>query len=93
MLSFGHYKVVIYKNMSLDQKDMELIERLMSKNTDDIAIAISRSFERLEERIDSAESRTYSRLAEVEDKVESARQDLSDILGEMRDELRAGEYE
>lgn len=79
--------------MSLDQKDMELIERLMSKNTDDIAISISRSFERLEERIDSAESRTYSRLAEVEDRVESARQDLSDTLGEIRDELRAGEYE
>ncbi len=71
--------------MPLDQKDVELLERLMNKNSDDIAVSISRSFERLEERIDAAESRTYARLAEVEDKVESSRQDLSDTLGEIKD--------
>lgn len=70
---------------------MELIERLMSKNADDIAISISRSFERLEERIDAAESRTYARMSEVEDRIEAARQDISDTLGELRDEIRAGE--
>jgi len=74
--------------MSLDQKDLELIERLMYKSADDIAISISRSFERLEERIDASESRTYSRLSEVEDKIESSRQDTSDSLGEVREEVR-----
>ena len=54
-------------------------------------IAISRSFERLEERIDGAESRLYSRLADVEDKVEAGRQAISDELGDIRDEIRQSE--
>ncbi|MFA6294922.1 MAG: hypothetical protein WC666_00670 [Candidatus Paceibacterota bacterium] len=74
--------------MSLDQKDLELIERLVYKNSDDIAVSIARSFERLEERIDATESRIYTRLAEIEDKVEASRQDISDSLGEVRDEVR-----
>jgi hypothetical protein len=56
--------------MSLDTKDLELIERVIYKNGDDIAVSIGRSFERLEERIDSAESRIYGRLADFEDKLE-----------------------
>jgi len=74
--------------MSLEQKDFEFIERLIYKNSDDIAVSIARSFERLEERIDAAESRLYSRLAEVEDKVGASRQDISDELGDVRSELR-----
>lgn len=74
--------------MSLDQKDTELIERIVYKNSDDIAISIARSFERLEERIDGSESRIYSRLSEVEDKIEAGRQDLSDLIGEIREEVR-----
>ncbi|HLH54373.1 MAG TPA: hypothetical protein VKY92_12235 [Verrucomicrobiae bacterium] len=56
--------------MSLDQKDLESIERIVYKNADDIAVSIGRSFERLEERIDAAESRIYGRLAELEDRLE-----------------------
>jgi prefoldin subunit 5 len=74
--------------MALEQKDLELIERVIYKNGDDIAVSIGRSFERLEERIDAAESRIYSRLAEIEDKIEAARQDASDNLGDLREELR-----
>jgi len=55
--------------MSLDQKDVELLERVIYKNGDDIAVSLARSFERLEERIDAAESRIYSRLSDVEDKI------------------------
>jgi hypothetical protein len=55
--------------MSLDQKDAELIERIIYKNGDDIAVSVARSFERLEERIDAAESRLYSRIADVEDRI------------------------
>ena len=39
------------------------------KNGDDIAVSIGRSFERLEERIDSAEARIYGRLADLEDQI------------------------
>ena len=53
--------------MQLDKKDLELIESIVYKSADDIAISIARSFERLEERIDCAESRIYSRLAELDD--------------------------
>lgn len=48
---------------------MELLERVIYKNGDDIAVSLARSFERLEERIDAAESRIYSRLSDVEDKI------------------------
>lgn len=56
--------------MAIDQKDLEQIERVIYKNGDDIAMSIGRSFERLEERIDSAESRIYGRLIELEDKLD-----------------------
>ncbi len=74
--------------MSLEPKDLELIERVIYKNGDDIAIAIGRSFERLEERIDAAESRIYSRCAEIEDKIEASRQDLDDKLGDVREDIK-----
>ena len=50
--------------MSLDQKDLESIERIIYKNGDDVAVSIARSFERLEERIDASEARLYSRLSD-----------------------------
>lgn len=74
--------------MSLEQKDLELIERIIYKNGDDVAVSISRSFERLESRIDAAESRIYSRISDVEDKIESIRQDLVDELNEVKSEIR-----
>jgi len=74
--------------MSLEQKDIELIERVIYKNGDDVAVSIGRSFERLEERIDAAESRIYGRLADLEDRLETARQDISDELGDLKGELR-----
>lgn len=60
--------------MSLDQKDLELIESIVYKNADDIAVSIARSFERLEERIDSTESRLYSRLAAIDDLTSEVRE-------------------
>ena len=74
--------------MTLDTKDVELIEHLIYKGADDIAVSIARSFERLEERVDAVESRTYSRLAEVEDKIEASRQDTADMIGELKEEVR-----
>jgi predicted nucleic acid-binding Zn-ribbon protein len=43
----------------------EQIERVIYKNGDDIAVSIGRSFERLEERMDAAESRICSRLTDI----------------------------
>ena len=74
--------------MALDTKDLEHIERLLFKSADDVAVSIARSFERLEERMDSTESRLYSRIAELEDKVEGSRQDLSDELGLIRENMQ-----
>ena len=74
--------------MALEQKDLELIERVIYKQGDDIAVSIGRSFERLEERVDAAEARIYSRLSEVEDKIEAGRQELSDKLGDVLQEVR-----
>ncbi|HEX7724306.1 MAG TPA: hypothetical protein VF438_01030 [Candidatus Paceibacterota bacterium] len=74
--------------MSLEQKDIELIERIVYKNSDDVAVSIARSFERLEERIDAMEARVSSRIADAEDKVENLRQEFSDELGDVKEELR-----
>lgn len=38
--------------MSLERKDIEILEKIVYKNGDDIAVSIARSFERLEERIE-----------------------------------------
>lgn len=53
----------------LNNKDLEVIERIVYKNNDDVAVSTVRSFERLEERIDAAESRLHSRLSEIEDRL------------------------
>ena len=53
--------------MPIEQKDLERIERIILRSTGDIAEAIGRSIERLEERIDAAESRICGRLPEFED--------------------------
>jgi len=74
--------------MSLEQKDVDLLERLIYKNGDDVAVSIARSFERLEERVDAGESRIYSRISDVEDKIESSRQDSADGIGEVKDAVR-----
>lgn len=76
------------KCMSLDQKDLELIERIIYKNGDDIAVSISRSFERLEERIDNIESRSFFRITEIDDKIENCQLEISDLINELKEELK-----
>lgn len=60
-------EIKITDKNSLTKKDLELIEYILYKSADDVAVAIGRSFERLEERMDAIESRIYSRLGELED--------------------------
>jgi len=62
--------------MSLDTKDLEAIQGIIYKSSDDVAVSIARSFERLEERIDAVESRLYSRFADMVDKIEALRTDV-----------------
>ena len=73
--------------MSLEQKDYEVIERLIYKTADDVAVSISRSFERLEERIDATESRLYTRLAEIEDKIAVCEHNVTLEIDNIRDVL------
>lgn len=81
-----HYQPY-FITMALDQKDLELIERIIYKGADDVDVAIARSFERLEERMDASESRLNSRLAEVEDKIAAAEHNLDGELNSIRDVL------
>jgi hypothetical protein len=74
--------------MALEQKDFEVIERIIYKNADDIAISIARSFERLEEHVDAAESRIHSKLGEIDERLEGVRQDISDNVGDVLSEIR-----
>ena len=54
---------------NLSKEAIGSIERLFYKNSDDIALSVARALERLEERIEAAESRLYSRFADLEDKL------------------------
>ena len=63
----------------------EQIEAIIYKNSDDLAISIARSFERLEERIDENESRLYGRLSELEDKLVTMEQNFLEELTSIRD--------
>jgi pantothenate synthetase len=74
--------------MSLDQKDIEIIEHMIFRNSDDIAISIARSFERLEKHTCDSEARLYSRLGEIEDRIDASRQDISDTIGDIKEEIR-----
>jgi len=58
-------------NAVLKTADLEAIERVIYKNGDDIATAIGRSFERLEEKIIDAENRIYGRLMDIESEMKS----------------------
>ncbi len=71
--------------MALDQKDLEQIERIIYKNGDDVAVSTARALERLEERLDAAESRIYSRMADIETTVEGSRQDVIDGIGILKE--------
>ena len=74
--------------MALDKKDIEIIEQIIYKNADDIAVSLARSFERREERMDAGESRLLTRMAELEDMVEGSRQSLTDLIGDVRADVR-----
>ena len=63
-------------HMALEQKDVEAIERVVYRNADDIAVAISRSFERLEERLESVESRVLGGLGSIGDRILDLEHDL-----------------
>ena len=66
---------------------MELIERVIYKVSDDMAVSVARSFERIEERIDAMESRLYSRLSDVEIHNDDIIKPLFEEIGKMRDTL------
>ncbi len=74
--------------MSLEQKDLELIEHLIYKSSDDIAISIARSFERLEKSGHDTEFRIFTGIGEIEDKIESGRKDMADTIGDIKEEIR-----
>ena len=50
----------------LTQGDLEQIERLIYENGDDIEVSVTRSLDRLQERISSTEARLYRKLVEIE---------------------------
>ena len=67
---------------TLTQRDIELIERVIYKNADDIAVSIARSFERLEERIDATESRLNSRIEVVEANLTQNLESIRDVMSQ-----------
>ncbi|NOS71117.1 MAG: hypothetical protein HOP33_14450 [Verrucomicrobia bacterium] len=66
---------------TLAQADLEQVEHIIYKSADDIAVSISRSFERMEERIEAMESRLYARLADIEDLMAEKRVEQADRNG------------
>ncbi len=63
-------------NAVLKTADLEAIERVIYRNGDDIAVSISRSLERLEEKIIAVEKNILGRLVEIEKELNSELQNL-----------------
>ena len=69
--------VVLIENMNkntnvvLKPGDLEAIERVIYRNGDDIAMAVGRAFERLEEQMKTIESHIYGRLTEIEKEIKT----------------------
>lgn len=62
----------VKEHSTLGTDDIKLIENMLYKSSDDTAVAVARSFERLEDKIDASESRLYSLIREIETKIVSA---------------------
>ena len=89
--------VVLIENMKkketnavLKPADLEAIERVIYRNGDDIAMAMSRAFERLEEKIIAVEKNILGRLVEIEKELNSELQTLR-LLVEDDSEVVIGE--
>ena len=74
--------------MALDTKDLDAIKQIISNFNDDMAVAIARSFERMQESMDAMENRHLARLVELADDIEGSRQALADLLGDVRTDVR-----
>ena len=72
---------------SLNNIDIEVIEKIIFKNSDDINNMITRKCERLEQRIDMIENRLTDRILTLSDNIETIRQELVDRLGDIREEI------
>lgn len=72
---------------TLQPKDIDLIQTMIFKSQDNVAVTLCRSLERLEEKIADTESRLYTRIAEVEDTVNSGRQDTMDMIADIKNTL------
>lgn len=57
----------------MSPKDLELIERIVYKNGDSVAVAIGRSFERLDECIDALEERIAMKLSKIEELISKSK--------------------
>jgi len=68
--------------MALDRKDLEQIEATIYKNSDDIAISIARSFERMEQRMSDMEFSLYSQMSDLEDRLEMQAKTSTEALDE-----------
>lgn len=74
--------------MTLQQNDLEIVERIIRRTCDDISISVDRSIERIEERVDAMETRIYSRMADLEDMHHDTLQTVCDILDALKEDIR-----
>ncbi len=71
----------------MNQKDFEVIENLIYKNGDDLAVSMARGLERLEERVDRVESRLYSRISDLEDMIAKMQVGIDALVEKSEEEL------
>ena len=80
----------IESNAVLKKADLEAIEHVIYRNGDDIAMATSRAFERLEDKIIAVEKNILGRLVEIDKELNSELQTLR-LLVEDDSEVVIGE--
>ena len=77
--------------MSLNQKDLEVIERAISKACHDLGNSLCRPFLLLEAKVDAAESRLSGRMNELSERIDTGREDIKQELDSMHGEIRGAQ--
>jgi predicted RecB family endonuclease len=62
--------------MKISNEDLDVLEDLVFRSSDDLAVTLSRSLERLETKLDHIETRLYRRISELEQEIMKKNREL-----------------
>ena len=73
--------------MALDKKELEQIEHIINDNSDELAMAVARAFERLGDKLTAMESRLSMQMEKYEGSFGVAQRDLAEKFAALGKEI------